>query len=148
MHKGACPLVGGAADSAAWGEPARPGFPFGKREWGEASLPCCRRRVIQGSSPSRLRYSAQPPTRPASIRTLQRAVRPGAGWVSQSQSGCCFLLTRTEGLLRSRTRPAVCPQSPELGDSVIELEQFLGCCFSCHAVSQRLIDFTCGPQPM
>jgi hypothetical protein len=29
-RKGACPLAGGAAVFAAWGEPARPGFPFGE----------------------------------------------------------------------------------------------------------------------
>lgn len=41
MHKGRSPLVGGAARFlAAWGEPARPGFPpEGKRERGDlASL--------------------------------------------------------------------------------------------------------------
>jgi hypothetical protein len=32
-RKGACPLAGGAAVIAAWGEPARPGFPF--RETGK-----------------------------------------------------------------------------------------------------------------
>jgi hypothetical protein len=31
-------LRGGAADFAAWGEPARPGFPLGKRERGSDSL--------------------------------------------------------------------------------------------------------------
>src|SRR5271154_7130296 len=44
---GGSPLVGGAALYAAWGEPARPGFPL----WGNGKgdqTPCCR-RLVPGS---------------------------------------------------------------------------------------------------
>ena len=32
---------------AAWGEPARPGFPPGKTGKGEFKLPCCRRGLVK-----------------------------------------------------------------------------------------------------
>jgi hypothetical protein len=41
--RGLCPLVGGAAVLAAWGEPARPGFPLGETGKG---LPGCRRLSV------------------------------------------------------------------------------------------------------
>ena len=42
------PLAGGAA-AAAWGEPARPGFPPGETGKGEIRLPCCRRQFAPGA---------------------------------------------------------------------------------------------------
>lgn len=64
-RKGACPLAGGAAVFAAWGEPSRPGFPCGKRERGVKVHSLLPQALIFIQS----RFS-KPPIRPASIRTL------------------------------------------------------------------------------
>src|SRR5579863_9197958 len=85
--RGRSPLVGGAAFFAAWGEPSRPGLPLGETGKGRSnsSLPqavcsLCSRLdmpnllfLLSAGSAFHRRFLLplpQPPTRPASIRTL------------------------------------------------------------------------------
>src|SRR5215475_15948636 len=57
-----------------------------------------------------------PPTRPASIRTLElEHFRSGACWRPQSKNGCCHLRPELNVSVR-KLRSGVYSQSPELGD--------------------------------
>jgi hypothetical protein len=104
--------------------------------------------------PSSLR---PPPTRPASIRTLElEHVRSGACWRPQSINGCCHLRPELNVSVRN-LRSGVYSQSPELGDwlLLVKILFLLRCCLPAllHrrprlAVPQRFIHFPRYPQPM
>jgi hypothetical protein len=88
-RKGACPLAGGAAVFAAWGEPARPGFPLWGNGKGALKIPSLlpqamnsvySRSIIYFTS---IYFTSPPPIRPASIRTLAGAKCSGASWGPQ-----------------------------------------------------------------
>jgi hypothetical protein len=131
VHRGGPALLAGAPRAPAWGEPARPGLsPGGGNGKGGVPIPCCRWRLLlpcrSSVSPSPfliLRRGAlasfptsQPPTRPASIRTLWEPKLP-CQWVSSISNGCCHLgIELNRFCHQPAVRSAVTSQSPELGD--------------------------------
>src|SRR5262244_1586313 len=73
-----------------------------------------------------------PPTRPASIRTLElEHFRSGACWRPQSINGCCHLRPELNVSVRN-LRSGVYSQSPELGDwlLLVKILFLLRCCLS------------------
>ena len=116
-RKGACPLAGGAAVFAAWGEPARPAFPLGKRERGvkiPSLLPPARisfhNRFLYHRRFARLPFA----------RLVEQPAPVPVG-VLNIVSGCCHLNFRTD-LLREERRSTPMSQSPGLGDFAIKLK--------------------------
>jgi hypothetical protein len=98
-----------------------------------------------------------PPTRPASIRTLElEHFRSGACWRPHSINGCCHLRPELNVSVRN-LRSGVYSQSPELGDwlLLVKILFLLRCCLPAllHrwpslTVPQRFIHFPRYPQPM
>jgi hypothetical protein len=94
-RKGACPLAGGAAVFAAWGEPARPGFPF--RETGKGSkipslLPQAMNSVYSRfiTSLHHRRFALLP------FALFVEQLAPVPVGVLNILFGCCHLKLRTE----------------------------------------------------
>jgi hypothetical protein len=88
-HKGACPLVGGAAWFRRGGNPPAPAFP---RETGKGiNIPSL---LPQAVFALRAIFS-HPPIRPASIRTLLGALRSGVSLVFFIYTGAVYLQCQT-----------------------------------------------------
>ena len=120
IAQGGLPSCGGSRRFlAAWGEPARPGFsPPGETGKGDFPfLPRCRRLLIRSACLTPL--PSQPPTRPASIRTLVWSSGLRCHLVSSFLKRVLPSQCRTERLSDERTRSAAHSQSPELGDLLL-----------------------------
>ena len=142
-------FAGLATCSGVGGTRPPPLAPFGGNGKGginkEIPMPCCRRLILPGSTLCR----SQPPTRPASIRTLLWSIAPVASWGPQCFSGCCHLSVELS-LSFQRARSATTAQSPEHGDlRLLEKTRLrcfpLGCSVPCFAIPQWLVDFAGHP---
>jgi hypothetical protein len=101
-RKGACPLAGGAAFFAAWGEPARPGFPLWGNGKGELKVPS----LLPQAMNSVYSHSI------TSLHNRRFALLPFALFVEQLAPvpvgvlnivfGCCHLRIRTDPLREER----------------------------------------------
>src|SRR5690348_14913292 len=83
MAQGGLPSCGGSRRFlAAWGEPARPGFPLrgNGKGGGQFSFLAAAGWFVDSLCAPFLQFLSQPPTRPASIRTLVWSFGSGACW--------------------------------------------------------------------
>jgi len=151
MAQGGLPSCGGSRRFlAAWGEPARPGFPLrgNGKGGGKFSFLAAAGWFVDSLCAPFLQFLSQPPTRPASIRTLVWSISLRCLLVSLIMKRVLPSQCRTERLFcrvlvpprpRSHPNSAICNQTQKF------LSHFPFCGCQRLAIPQRLVDLARHP---